>query len=97
MFALLKAGEEEPDPDAAAEVGLHDEDIEGGQVANIAAHDMLLRMPGVAAGNVHKLMEAAGSLAGLAEMDEAQLGPVIGGVNAKALHSFLHSRYRIPD
>lgn len=97
LFGLLKTGEEAPDPEAAAEVGVCDAGVDEGQLTNAVGRDMLLRMPGVAPGNVHSLMEAAGSLAGLADLELAECVRAVGSVNGAALHSFLHATYRVPD
>jgi DNA excision repair protein ERCC-4 len=95
MFSLLKGGCAEPAVEAAAEVGLDDADNDPDGLANPVARDMLLRMPGVAPGNVAPLMEAAGSLAGLAELDLATLRRAVGTSGGKALYEFLHAPYPV--
>jgi ERCC4-type nuclease len=91
MFSLLKAGFPEPETEVAAEVGLNAMNGEVGNVSNPVARDMLLRMPGVTTGNVHKLMEAGGSLAGIADMDLCAVQQAVGTAGGKSLFAFLHA------
>lgn len=97
IFKQLKANHEEPDPVAAATVGVNgDEGGQGGEsVVNSTAIDLLRRLPGVTDGNWRALMREAGSLAGLAEMPLHRLITVMGGeVQAKKLKEFLAQECR---
>eukprot|EP00955_Chlamydomonas_euryale_P116224 366404-Chlamydomonas_euryale.AAC.11 len=51
--------------------------------------DVLRRLPGVTDANFRPLMDAAGSLAGLADMDLPRLEAAMGGRGAKMLREFL--------
>jgi hypothetical protein len=93
MFLLLKRGHAQPEAEVAAEVGQDPSAALGGGIANPVARDMLLDMPGVTPSNVYKLMDVAGSLAGLALLDVVTLQETIGTLNGKALHHFLHASY----
>jgi DNA excision repair protein ERCC-4 len=106
VFLGLKRGRSEPDPATAAAAGAPLEgggDNAGAapsttttgpvaeSVINQTAIDLLRRLPGVTDANFRALMTAAGSLAGLAAMDERALAAAMGSVRgARALHSFLH-------
>jgi ERCC4-type nuclease len=94
MFGLLKVGCQEPDAGVAAEVGLTDIEAAAGDVANPAARDMLLRMPGVTPANVWELMRACTSLAQLADMSSKSLQNAIGATAGRTLHTFLHMPYQ---
>lgn len=91
IFKRMKAHHEEPDPVAAATVGL---DAESGAAVetliNTAAIDVLRRLPGVTDANYRALMREAGSLQRLATLPLARLTLVMGGeVAARKLHEFL--------
>lgn len=92
---MLKAEGNEPDAAAAAEIGVSEIDDETSQVGNPVARDMLLRMPGVTPATVSKLMEAAGSLAGLADLPLARVQAAVGANNGKSLFDFLHAPYPV--
>ena len=53
---------------------------------------MLLNLPGVNVHNFRTVMGAVPSLAALAGLDEEELGSLVGPVNGKKLHAFLHRR-----
>ncbi len=93
LFVALKAGSAsgEPDPAAAAGVGVPDGEEEGGSgSANEPAVDLLRRLPGVTDANARPLMAAAGSLAGLAALSLADLEAACGGAAAgRRLRSWL--------
>lgn len=100
LFLALKAGSAsgEPDPAAAAAVGLPDGEEEGGGGAggggsmNEPAIDLLRRLPGVSEANLRPLMAAAGSLAGLAGLSLADLEAAMGGAGAaRKLRGWLDS------
>lgn len=90
MFSLLKSDRPEPDATTAAAVGLDDAADDGSKVGNPVARDMLLRMPGVTETNVSALMEAAGSLQGLADLEVAEVQAAVGPQAGRALYDFLH-------
>jgi ERCC4-type nuclease len=54
------------------------------------AVEMLKRLPGVHAGNAQRLMDVAGSLAGLAALTLDELKAAIGPADGTTLHTFLH-------
>ena len=90
-FDGLKARRDQPDADAAVAAGQETE-LPGGDGSagfSLVAQDMLRRMPGVNAHNVHKLMRRAGSLRGLAQMSAAELRECIGAQLARQLTAFL--------
>lgn len=93
MFLSLKGNHPQPDAEAAAQVGLDPNANQGGGIANPVARDMLLDMPGVNNTNVYKLMDAAGSLAGLARLEMTKIQEAIGTRNGRILHEFLHASY----
>lgn len=95
IFRALKVNQDDPDPVTAAAVGVP---IDGdGQpdgaaeaVINTAAVDMLRRLPGVTEANFRPLMNAASSLAGLAELPVQRLESIMGGAAAaKKLREWL--------
>jgi DNA excision repair protein ERCC-4 len=99
LFRSLKAGGSagEPSADAAAAVGLPPDAGDGAvgpppssSRENAAAVDVLRRLPGVTDGNWRAVAAAAGSLAGLAALPQADLAAALGGeVAARRLKAFL--------
>jgi DNA excision repair protein ERCC-4 len=91
-FLGLKHKRDQPDVQAAVAAGQATEatgaDGSSGSLS-LVAQDMLRRMPGVNAHNVHKLMRAAGSLRGLAQMSAVQLREAVGQQCARQITSFL--------
>ncbi|GAB4818898.1 hypothetical protein N2152v2_005944 [Parachlorella kessleri] len=86
MFQTLKVNHEEPDPIAAAAVGLAE--AEGGTgpgtgggeaVVNQSAIDLLRRLPGVTEANWRPLMRSVSSLAELADTPLDTLADIMGG------------------
>ena len=61
-----------------------------GQAFNMAPQDFLRQLPGVHAHNCRKLMNAVLNLQELSTRSREQLSAVIGPVNGKLLHDFLH-------
>jgi DNA excision repair protein ERCC-4 len=97
IFKQLKANHDEPDPIAAATVGVAGDDLGSGveSVVNSNAIDVLKRLPGVNDSNYRALMREAGSLAGLARMPLEQLTGIMGGeVSARKLREFLAQECR---
>lgn len=106
-FLKLKAGRHEPDSKAAAQI---EDEIEADQTAengdapqqrraprsNTAAFEVLRKLPGVAPGNMFALARRGGSLAGVASLTLEELTEVLGPVNARQLHEFLHAAAAIP-
>ena len=93
MFLSLKGNLPQPDVETAAQGGQDPTANQGGGIANPVARDMLLDMPGVTATNVFKVMEVAGSLAGLARLEISKLQEAIGTRQGRMLHEFLHATY----
>ena len=93
-FAALKqaAGQDEPDPDAAALVG-RDDAAEAAAAGNAPGLALLRKLPGVTEANVYALARRAGSLCALAAMPPPALAAVVGEAAAAALHAFLHCRH----
>ena len=115
LFVALKAGAaREPDPVEAAAVGGEGGGGGGGasvaaqvpRSENVAAVDLLRKLPGVNDSNWRRLADAAGSLAGLAALSEPELARALsgggGGENAagesfaakngaRRLYAFLHA------
>ena len=88
LFASLKAGQKEPDVDAAAAVGAaHAAGAD--QAFNMVPQDVLRTLPGVHAHNYRKLMNAVPNLHALAAATEAELAAAIGAHDAKKLFAFL--------
>eukprot|EP00887_Chlorella_sp_A99_P005233 scaffold1.g5233.t1 len=96
LFQQLKANQDEPDPVAAATVGVP---LEAGAavghppeaVVNQAAQDVLRRLPGVTDANWRAIARQTGSLADLARMSPAELEALTEGqAAASKLHAFLH-------
>jgi DNA excision repair protein ERCC-4 len=93
MFLRLKHKQTAPTAETAASIGVENAPHEGGGIGNPVARDMLLNMPGVTPTNVHKLIEAAESLSGLAGLPMVKIQEAIGSTNGKALYEFLHATY----
>jgi len=104
IFLQLKANHEEPDPVAAATIGIPMEannnngntspqqlqQLQQETVVNQAAIDLLRCLPGVREGNMRPLMRAAGSLKGLVNLSLDDLKEIMGGhVAANKLREFL--------
>ena len=91
LFFVLKRNWGDPDQATAAAIGVEAAAGSGvSALANPAARDMLLRMPGVTPANVRPLMDACGSLQGLARMRHEDIAAAIGKQPAKSLYEFLH-------
>lgn len=89
IFTALKHGHSEPDVTVAASVGLPS--APGAEQAfNMAPQDFLRQLPGVFAHNYRKLMNSVLNLQELSTRSREQLAAIIGAVNAKLLHDFLH-------
>lgn len=94
-FAALKQAQEEPDVDAAVAVSTEAEaggDDVAAEARNVAAMDMLRRLPGVNATNVRALAAKCTSLHGLALLSQAELTEIMGAAGATVLHTFLHAQ-----
>eukprot|EP00884_Botryococcus_braunii_P016193 jgi/Botrbrau1/3257/Bobra.174_1s0029.1 len=96
IFGSLKSNQEEPDPLLASAVGAPAEgdDVAAGgtaaeTVVNTAAVDLLRRLPGVTEANFRAVMNAAGSLAGLADLPLEALTACMGPHNGKKLRDWL--------
>jgi len=90
-FLGLKSKRDEPELAASVAAGQETElaPADGSSGFSLVAQDMLRRMPGVNAHNVHKLMRCAGSLRGLARMAEPELREALGAQCARQLATFL--------
>ncbi|KAL3151984.1 hypothetical protein ABBQ32_001106 [Trebouxia sp. C0010 RCD-2024] len=95
IFRALKTNQDEPDPVSAAAVGVPLEgdglpDAAAEAVINTTAVDVLRRLPGVTEANFRPLINAASSLAGLADLPLQQLERIMGGAAAaKKLREWL--------
>jgi DNA excision repair protein ERCC-4 len=90
MFDELKQNQLEPDGAEAEKVGLEAEDARG-QYA-IVPQDILRKLPGINPNNVTYVMNHVESLHQLSTLSLDKLTALIGAVNAKQLHEFLHAR-----
>ncbi|KAF5832312.1 hypothetical protein DUNSADRAFT_11821 [Dunaliella salina] len=83
MFGALKASGDEPDPAAAAAVGLPEGANAPGSapapLINTAALEVLKRMPGVTQAGARNLMATVGSLAEIAQLTLPQLQAAMAG------------------
>lgn len=88
LFLALKRGRADPDLAHAAKIGTLDDDDDAYGGRNQTAIDLLLRLPGVNDKNVRAVLERVDTLADLADLDVADLKPLLGPHNAKLLHAF---------
>lgn len=103
IFLQLKANHEEPDPVAAATIGIpmeannnsnaqQQQQMQQETVLNQPAIDLLRCLPGVTEGNMRPLMRAAGSLRGLVDLSLDDLKEIMGGqIAAHKLIDFLNA------
>ncbi|KAK3237889.1 hypothetical protein CYMTET_52064, partial [Cymbomonas tetramitiformis] len=96
IFRSLKSNQEEPQVQAAMEVGAP---IDGRDAAaddactNQAAVELLRRLPGVTEKNFRAVLTRCDTLADLAAMTPAQLQELLGDARqGKMLHDFLHAQ-----
>lgn len=93
LFASLKQNADEPDPAAAAAVGVPD----GGaaeEVLNQAALDFIQRLPGVTPRNFRGLLRGISRVSDLATLSEEELARLLGDARqGKTLHEFLHAPF----
>ncbi|KAI0475917.1 DNA repair endonuclease XPF [Xylariaceae sp. FL0804] len=96
-FEALKAQQPEPDPVAAARAGLDPTSaLDGGtssstsdQVFNLEPRDMLAAVPGVTPASLKNLVLAAPEgVRHVANMDAAELEPIVGREAARKMHGF---------
>merc|ERR1712146_151060 len=57
---------------------------------NILAYDILLKLPGVYTHNVFHLMQSCDTLAEVSNLDEEEMGEILGKVNGKKLYNFFN-------
>ncbi|XP_052888719.1 DNA repair endonuclease XPF [Anopheles moucheti] len=96
LFEELKQGKAEPDPDVAVKVGSDEaanndehETLDG--LANVEVQEFLLKLPGITARNVRRIMRQCTSLRDLTRKTEAELEELLGGqASAKQLWEILH-------
>eukprot|EP00928_Gymnodinium_smaydae_P049892 TRINITY_DN33506_c0_g1_i1.p1 TRINITY_DN33506_c0_g1~~TRINITY_DN33506_c0_g1_i1.p1 ORF type:complete len:983 (-),score=106.34 TRINITY_DN33506_c0_g1_i1:169-3117(-) len=100
-FLKLKAGRHQPDAKSATRIDDADDEQDlssrgaDGQAQrrpsklNSAAFDVLRKLPGVTPRNMHALAKRGGSLAGIAQLSEAELTEVMGRDSARQLYHFL--------
>lgn len=91
IFEELKRMQEEPDPVKAVSIGLnsHGDDEEGaGKTFAQTPVDMLRMVPGVTPKNLGKLLIETESLIEIANMDEEELGVMIGKEAARPITRF---------
>ena len=90
IFEELKKNSDEPDPHAAAQVGLADgEELEGRTFSQVP-QDMLRAIPGVTATNLARLTLEFGSIQELANMEEDDLERLIGREAARQIVRFFN-------
>lgn len=96
LFKQLKKHHDEPDPVAAATVGLMPGEDSGAEtLTNGPALEVLRRLPGVTEGNWRPLSREAGTLAGLLDMPLERLAEIMGGhAPARKLKEFLEQECR---
>uniref|UniRef100_A0A182R4N6 DNA repair endonuclease XPF n=1 Tax=Anopheles funestus TaxID=62324 RepID=A0A182R4N6_ANOFN len=95
LFEELKQGKAEPDPDVAVKVGSdeagNDEHDTLDGLANVEVQEFLLKLPGITARNVRRIMRQCTSLRDLTQKTEAELEELLGGqALAKQLWEILH-------
>ncbi|XP_049301465.1 DNA repair endonuclease XPF [Anopheles funestus] len=95
LFEELKQGKAEPDPDVAVKVGsdeaANDEHDTLDGLANVEVQEFLLKLPGITARNVRRIMRQCTSLRDLTQKTEAELEELLGGqALAKQLWEILH-------
>ncbi|XP_053658492.1 DNA repair endonuclease XPF [Anopheles marshallii] len=96
LFEELKQGKAEPDPDVAVKVGSDEaanndeyETLDG--LANVEVQEFLLKLPGITARNVRRVMRQCTSLRDLTQKTEAELEELLGGqALGKQLWEILH-------
>ncbi|KAI0003913.1 DNA repair protein [Xylariaceae sp. FL0662B] len=90
IFEGLKAQQDEPDPVAAVRAGL-DRDMKAeDQAFNLEPHVMLGVVPGVTPKNLKNLTLEAENIREVANMTEAELGPLIGNEAARQVYGFFN-------
>ena len=89
IFADLKNNNPQPDPAKAVLIGAEDEGLDTPGI-NAAAEEVLRSLPGITAKNVRHVMNMAGSIRELCELDLAGVQSILGIEAGKVLHAFLH-------
>ncbi|KAI9711485.1 MAG: hypothetical protein M1820_002048 [Bogoriella megaspora] len=93
IFEELKRAQDEPDPIRAVQIGLQagddPEDMNRSAYSQVP-QDMLRSVPGVTAGVFNKLMLEVGSVEQLANMEEDELGELVGREAARQICRFFN-------
>ncbi|ORX60262.1 hypothetical protein DM01DRAFT_1332415 [Hesseltinella vesiculosa] len=89
IFKELKESHEEPDAEAAAQVGV-DNPGQMNTMVNATPEDILRSMPGINSKNYRLIMKAVKNLEELALTEEATLQKLIGKVPGHKLYRFIH-------
>lgn len=94
LFEEIKQTKEQPDPNAAVQLGTDDPSMELDAVTeryNANIHDFILKLPGINQKNIGTVMRKGKSLKDLLKMDENQLKKLVGNVkDARILYKSLH-------
>lgn len=88
IFEALKAQEDEPDPLAAVRAGLERDQTVDEQPFNQQPEEMLMRVPGVTGKNVKNLVLGTENIKEVANMEAAELGPMVGMEAARRIAGF---------
>lgn len=95
LFEEIKQTKEQPDPNAAVQLGTDDPSQELDAVTekyNANIHDFVMKLPGINLKNIGNVMRHGKSLKEMLKMDETQLKELVGNVkDAKALWISLHN------
>ncbi|KAL9092848.1 MAG: hypothetical protein Q9165_004266 [Trypethelium subeluteriae] len=93
IFEELKRAQDEPDPIRAVQIGLQagedPEDMNRSAFSQVP-QDMLRSVPGVSSGVFNKLMLEVGSIEQLANMEEEDLGELVGKEAARQIYRFFN-------
>lgn len=88
IFEGLKAQEDEPDPLAAVRAGLERDQTAEEQPFNQQPEEMLMHVPGVTGKNVKNLVLGAENVREVANMEPAELEPMVGMEAARKIAGF---------
>ncbi|TPX13897.1 uncharacterized protein E0L32_005597 [Thyridium curvatum] len=88
IFERLKAQEEEPDPIAAVRAGLDKDARADDQPFNTEPQEMLGVVPGVTSKNIKSLILETENIKEVANMDPAELEPLVGKEAGRQIHAF---------
>ncbi|KAJ8908048.1 hypothetical protein NDN08_008145 [Rhodosorus marinus] len=89
LLQELKIGEEEPDEELAATLGLQEEDPEADGGINHRQLHFLRTLPGISNRNIRKVLESVSTIKELVELPLEELEKILGNSDAKVLYEFL--------